>query len=56
MRVLVSAYEARGCVERMEARTLRPRALGGEGRASAPADEGCDPLMMRGVMPVGVWR
>lgn len=56
MRVLVSAYGSRRCVESVVARAVRLRALGVEVRVCAPPDEGCDPLVMRGVMPIGVWR
>ena len=51
MRVLVSAYGSRGCVEPVVARAVRLRALVAEVRVCAPPDEGCDPLVMRGVIP-----
>jgi hypothetical protein len=56
MHVWVSAYGSRGCVALVEVRAVRLRALGAAVRVCAPPDEGRDPLMMRGVMPVGVWR
>jgi hypothetical protein len=56
MRMLVSAYGSRGSVEPVVARAVRLRALGTEARVCAPPDEGCDPPVMRGVMPVGGWR
>ena len=56
MRVLLSAYGSRGGVEPVVGLAVRLRALGAEVRVCAPPDEGCDALVMRGVMPAGGWR
>jgi hypothetical protein len=56
MCVLVSAYGLCGCIESVVARAVGLRALGAEECVCARPDAGCDPLVMRGVVPVGVWR
>jgi vancomycin aglycone glucosyltransferase len=73
MPVFVSASGARGCVQPVVRRAVRPPM---HRATSPPADpprraaelvaapfdtvaavaEGCDPLVVRGVMPEGVWR
>jgi len=64
MRVLLlSTYGSHGCVEPVAGRAVSLRALGAEMRVCAPPDEEFAerlagvgvPLVMRGVMPVGVW-
>jgi hypothetical protein len=51
MRVLLSTYGSRGCVESVVGRAVPLRALGAELLARVGM-----PLVMRGVMPIGLWR
>ena len=60
MRVVLSAYGARGDVEPVVGLAVRLRALGAQVRVCAPPDcaaaEGCGALAATGVVPAGVWR
>ncbi len=60
MRVLLSAYGARGGIEPVPGLAVQPGALGAQVRVYAPlvcaAAEGCDALVANGVVPAGVCR